>query len=137
MNTRSPVDSFQLRPVGVIISTLVNIEDCPLQESEGGPEAFLQLHEPYERGGKDFKAGDKLILLTWLHLADREVLQCHSRRFVGTKEFGVFSTRSPDRPNPIGLHTVTVIELISPQKFRVFPLEALNGTPVIDIKPVI
>jgi tRNA-Thr(GGU) m(6)t(6)A37 methyltransferase TsaA len=82
------------------------------------------------------KPGDKLILLTWLHLAQRDVLQVHPRGDINRPLTGVFATRSPDRPNPVGLHRVSVLE-VTDQKLRVSPLEAINGTPIVDIKPVL
>jgi tRNA-Thr(GGU) m(6)t(6)A37 methyltransferase TsaA len=137
MNPQQPILSFNVQPIGLITSELKDLKDCPLQESENAPEAFLEIYPYYTKAIKDIAVGDKLIILTWFHLADRNVLKCHKQNLVGTKEFGVFSTRSPDRPNPIGLHTVTVVEIVNDQKIKIFPIEALNGTPVIDIKPVI
>lgn len=130
-------ESFTLHPIGFISSSLTKLEDCPLQETEGAPEAYLEFHNPFIEGIKDIKAGDQLIVLTWFHVANREVIKCYRRNMVGSEEFGVFSTRSPDRPNPIGLHTVTVLEITNEQKLKIFPMEALNGTPVVDVKPVI
>lgn len=129
--------TFNVRPIGFINSKLKDIKDCPLQESEGAPEAYLEFYTSYIEGAKDIGVGNKLVVLTWFHLAGREVLKCYKQNKVGTKEFGVFSTRSPDRPNPIGLHIVTVVEIVNEQKIKIFPIEALNGTPVIDIKPFI
>ena len=137
MNFQQPVEVFNLKPIGFINSKLTNLKDCPLQESENAPEAYLQLYTTYIEGIKDIAVGNKLIILTWFHLADRKILKCYRRNMVGSEEFGVFSTRSPDRPNPIGLHTVTVLEIVNEQKIKIFPIEALNGTPVIDIKPFI
>ena len=127
--------SFDVNPIGVIISPLTNLEDCPLQESENAPEAYLEIYDPFREGIKDIRPGDKLIILTWFHLADRKIVKCYRRKEVGSVKFGVFSTRSPDRPNPIGLHTVTVLEVVNEYKIKIFPIEALSGTPVIDIKP--
>lgn len=135
MKLQQPAESFTVQPIGFISSKLNDLKDCPLQESENAPEAYLEFYTPYIQGIKDITVGDKLIILTWFHLADRNTLQCYKQNLVGTKEFGVFSTRSPDRPNPIGLHTVTVLEIVNEQKIKIFPIEALNGTPVIDIKP--
>ena len=129
--------TFNVRPIGFIDSQLSDLKDCPLQESENAPEAYLELYTSYIQGIKNIAVGNKLIILTWFHLADRETLKCYRRNMVGSEEFGVFSTRSPDRPNPIGLHTVTVLQIVNEQKIRIFPIEALNGTPVIDIKPFI
>jgi tRNA-Thr(GGU) m(6)t(6)A37 methyltransferase TsaA len=137
MKPQQPTASFNVQPIGFISSELKDLKDCPLQESENAPEAYLEFYTPYVQGIKDITVGDKLIILTWFHLADRNILQCYKQNLVGTKEFGVFSTRSPDRPNPIGLHTVTVLQIVNEQKIKIFPIEALNGTPVIDIKPFI
>jgi tRNA-Thr(GGU) m(6)t(6)A37 methyltransferase TsaA len=137
MEVQQPTETFNMKPIGFINSQLTDLKDCPLQESENAPEAYLELYTSYAEGIKDITAGDKLVILTWLHLADREVLKCYRRNRVDSQEFGIFSTRSPDRPNPIGLHTVTVLEIVNEQKIKIFPIEALNGTPVIDIKPFI
>lgn len=137
MSIQSLKEIFNVRAIGFVSSKLEDLQDCPLQESEGAPEAYLEFYPSYTEGIKDIEVGNKLVVLTWLHLADREILKCHMRNMVGSKEFGVFSTRSPDRPNPIGLHTVTVVEIVNEHKIKVFPMEALNGTPVIDIKPLI
>lgn len=135
MEVQQIAEDFNVRPIGFIISPLNDLKDCPLQESENAPEAYLELYTSYLQGIKDISVGNKLIILTWFHLANREILKCYKGNRVGSKEFGVFSTRSPDRPNPIGLHTVTVLEVVNEQKIKIFPIEALNGTPVIDIKP--
>jgi tRNA-Thr(GGU) m(6)t(6)A37 methyltransferase TsaA len=137
MEVQQPTETFNVKPIGFINSQLTDLKDCPLQESENAPEAYLELHPSYTEGIKDIVVGNKLVILTWFHLADREILKCYRRDKVGSEEFGVFSTRSPDRPNPIGLHIVTVLEKVNEQKIKIFPMEALNGTPVIDIKPFI
>lgn len=123
--------------IGEIQSQLKTIEECPLQEKEDAPEAYLEIYRSYLEGAKDIVVGDRLVILTWLHLADRKVLKCHRRNEVQGEKVGVFSTRSPDRPNPIGIHHVSVMEIVSPGLIKVFPLEVLNGTPIVDIKPVI
>ncbi|MHA4842917.1 tRNA (N6-threonylcarbamoyladenosine(37)-N6)-methyltransferase TrmO [Flavitalea antarctica] len=131
------IETFNIRPVGFIHSTLNDLKDCPLQENEGGPEVYIEFEKPYIDGIRDIQAGDKIIILTWLHPANREIVRCYRRNDVGSKESGVFSTRSPDRPNPIGLHIATVIECVNQSRIKIFPMEALNATPVIDIKPVL
>lgn len=123
--------------IGKIHSDLKKIEDCPLQENENAPAAFLEVFPAYTEGIKNIAEGNKLVILTWLHLADREILKCHQRNEVGSEKLGVFSTRSPDRPNPIGLHTVTVIGIADERMIEIIPIEVLDGTPVIDIKPFI
>lgn len=137
MKVQQPTEGFNVLPIGFINSKLNDLKDCPLQESENAPEAYLEFYTPYIQGIKDIAIGNKLIILTWFHLADRKILKCYRGNKVSSEEFGVFSTRSPDRPNPIGLHTVTVLELVNERKIKIFPIEALNGTPVIDIKPFI
>jgi tRNA-Thr(GGU) m(6)t(6)A37 methyltransferase TsaA len=123
--------------IGKIHSDLKKIEDCPLQENENAPAARLEIFPAYTEGIKNIAEGNKLVILTWLHQADREVLKCHQRNEVGSEKLGVFSTRSPDRPNPIGLHTVTVIGIADERMIEIIPIEVLDGTPVIDIKPFI
>jgi len=107
-----------------------------MQGDEGAPKAWLELTPQAAEGLVGIKAGDKLIVLTWLHLAERDVLQVHPRGDINRSLTGVFATRSPDRPNPVGLHQVSVLE-VKDQKLQVTPLEAINGTPIIDIKPVL
>ena len=116
MKIQRGAKGFNVRPIGFINSKLNDLKDCPLQESENAPEAYLEFDPVYRQAVKDIAVGDKLIILTWFHLADRKTLKCYRRNRVGSEEFGVFSTRSPDRPNPIGLHTVTVLEIINEQK---------------------
>lgn len=131
------MDNFNIRPIGVVRSSLTDLADCPPQESEGAPEAILKIHESFAEGMADIQPGDRLILFTWLHKADRGVLRCYPRRETTAPEIGVFSTRSPDRPNPIGMHVVGVVDRISADEIKVYPLEVLDGTPLVDIKPII
>jgi tRNA-Thr(GGU) m(6)t(6)A37 methyltransferase TsaA len=128
------MEEFLVHPIGYIRSSLKTLEDCPLQESEGAPEAVIEIDAAFMEGIQGMRVGASLVLLTWFHLADRRVLKCYPRRETTAPEIGVFTTRSPDRPNPVGLHRVTVLE-IGPGTLKVQPLEALDGTPVIDIKP--
>ena len=128
--------SFRIEPIGVIHSELTRLDDAPMQGDEGAPEAWLELTPSAAQGLKGIKVGDELILLTWLHLAERDVLQVHPRGDLNRPLTGVFATRSPDRPNPVGLHRVSVLE-VTQQKLRVAPLEAIDGTPIVDIKPVL
>lgn len=127
---------YTIEPIGHIRSTLTRLEDAPMQGDEGAPEAWLEIAPTFAAGLLGIQAGDELILLTWLHLADRDVLQVHPRGDASRPLTGVFATRSPDRPNPVGLHRVSVLE-IGDQRLRVAPLEAIDGTPILDIKPVI
>jgi tRNA-Thr(GGU) m(6)t(6)A37 methyltransferase TsaA len=127
--------AYTIEPIGVIRSSLKRLEDAPMQGDEGAPDAWLELTPKAALGLMGIKAGDELLLLTWLHLAQRDVLQVHPRGDVNRPLTGVFATRSPDRPNPVGLHRVSVLE-VSGRKLRVAPLEAIDGTPVVDIKSV-
>ena len=125
-----------LKIIGKIHSELKRIEDCPLQENENAPEAVLEIFPEFLEGIKDIKVGSKILLLTWLHEADRGVIKCIPRNNYDSPMIGVFSTRSPDRPNPIGIHSVKVIS-IENNRLRVSALEVLDQTPLIDIKPVL
>jgi tRNA-Thr(GGU) m(6)t(6)A37 methyltransferase TsaA len=107
-----------------------------MQGDEGAPEAWLELRPQAAPGLRGIQPGDELILLTWLHLAQRDVLQVHPRGDLNRPLTGVFATRSPERPNPVGLHRVAVLEVMG-EKLRVAPLEAIDGTPIVDIKPVL
>ncbi len=128
--------SYTIEPIGVIRSELASREAAPLQGYEGAPEAWLELTAPVEQGLVGLTAGDDVIILTWLHRARRDVLQVHPRGRLEAPLTGVFATRSPDRPNPVGLHRVSVLE-VAGQRLRVAPMEAIDGTPVVDIKPVL
>ena len=129
---------YTLEPIGVVRSQLRRLEDAPMQGDEGAPEAWLELTPQAAQGLLGIQPGDELIVLTWLHLAQRDVLQVHPRGDINRPLTGVFATRSPDRPNPIGLHRVSVREVAdSERKLRVTPLEAIDGTPIVDIKPVL
>ena len=129
-------NSYRLEPIGVVRSELVSLETAPRQGDEGAPEAWLELTAPVAPGLVGITVGDELIVLTWLHRARRDVLQVHPRGKLETPLTGVFATRSPQRPNPVGLHRVSVLE-VAGARLRVAPLEAIDGTPVIDIKPVL
>jgi len=125
---------FRLRPVGVIRSTLKLRSRAPKQGSEGAPDAWLDLRPWAAKGLHRFKAGDEIIVITWFHRARRDVLQVHPRSDPRARLTGVFATRSPDRPNPLGLHPV-VVRAIRGNRLRIGPIEAIDGTPVVDIKP--
>jgi tRNA-Thr(GGU) m(6)t(6)A37 methyltransferase TsaA len=127
---------YELHPIGWVESPLVDRDHAPRQGDEGAPDAWL-VCEPSVRAALDGLAiGSDLIVLTWLDRARRDVLVIHPRGDPARPPLGVFSTRSPDRPNPIGLHTVTIIA-IEDTRIQVRNLEALNGTPIIDLKPVL
>jgi tRNA-Thr(GGU) m(6)t(6)A37 methyltransferase TsaA len=122
--------------IGEIHSPLKTLEDCPLQEHEEAPGATIEIFPGFEEGIKDINTGAEIVILTWLHNADRTVIKCIPRRNYNSPLIGVFSTRSPDRPNPIGLHEVKVIS-VEKNRIKVSALEVLHGTPVVDIKPLI
>ena len=126
----------RLRPVGVIRSELRALGDAPKQGSEGAPDAWLEVHAWAAEGLEGVGVGDEVLVITWLHEADREVLKVHPRSDPQNPLTGVFATRSPDRPNPLGLHPVTV-RAIEGRRLRIGPIEAIDGTPVVDIKPVL
>src|SRR5574341_823649 len=126
-------NSYTLELIGVVRSELTSLEAAPLQGDEGAPEAWLELTARVAQGLVGITAGDELIVLTWLHRAQRDVLQVHPRGNIETPLTGVFATRSPDRPNPIGLHRVSVLE-VAGQRLRVTPMEAIDGTPIVDMK---
>ena len=125
-----------LRAIGVIRSELDTRSQAPRQGSEGAPDAWLDVQD-WAAGALDgIKAGDELIIITWLQLARRDVLRVHPRSDPNAPLTGVFATRSPDRPNPLGLHPV-VVRSIQGTRLRIGPIEAVDGTPVVDIKPVL
>ena len=126
---------MNLQPIGYIRSTLRDLSHAPRQGSEGAPDAWLEVDPRFADGLLGIAPGDELLILTWLHRADREVLQTHPRNELTNPLTGVFMTRSPDRPNPLGLHTVTV-RAIEGTRLRIGPIEAIDGTPVVDIKAV-
>ena len=126
-----------LKQIGVVHSPLQTLNDCPLQENENAPEAVLEIFPEYVKGIKDLKVGNNIVLLTWLHEADRTVVECIPRREFGSAKLGVFSTRSPDRPNPIGIHVVKILSISDRDRVRVSNLEVLDNTPLIDLKPVL
>lgn len=128
--------NYVIAPIGFVRSELTRVEDAPMQGDEGAPSAWLELIPQAAPGLLGIAVGDELILLTWLHLAQRDVLQVHPRGDINRPLAGVFATRSPDRPNPVGLHRVSVLE-VAEQKVRVAPLEAIDGTPIVDIKPAL
>jgi len=132
-------DIYVLRPVGRVESPLQLRQDAPKQGDEGAPDAWLVFDPAVERALRDLRPNDEVLVLTWLDRADRNVLAVHPRGDTERPETGVFATRSPDRPNPIGLHRVEIIEIsdIDGPRIKVRNLEALDGTPVLDIKPTL
>ena len=130
------MNDFELRPIGVIRSSLTARRDAPKQGDEGAPDAWLEIYPWAADGLLRMAAGDEILVLTWLHQGRRDMLQVHPRGDERTPLTGVFATRSPARPNPLGLHPVFVREIDGP-RLRIGPMEAIDGTPVVDIKPVL
>lgn len=124
----------QVQPIGVIRSSIKKRSEAPKQGSEGAPDAWLEVSPLVADGLGGIAAGDKIIVVTWLHQARRDVLKVHPHSDPRRPLTGVFATRSPDRPNPLGLHPVTVRE-IAKSRLRIGPIEVIDGTPVVDIKP--
>lgn len=128
--------TFEVRPIGRVESPLADRASAPKQGDEGAPDAWIVVEAAALEGLRGIAAGDDLMVLTWLDRADRDVLRVHPRGDTSRPLEGVFNTRSPDRPNPIGLHRVHVLSIDGP-RLQVRNLEALDGTPVIDLKPVL
>lgn len=127
---------FRLLPIGIIRSTLKTRAEAPKQGLEGAPDAWLEVKAAVAEGLDGVAVGDEIIVITWFHQARRDVLRVHPRSDKRRRLTGVFATRSPNRPNPLGLHRVTVREL-GKNRLLIGPIEAIHGTPVVDIKPVI
>lgn len=126
-----------LRPIGLVRSILLRRAEAPKQGHEGAPDATLEIEPAFRRGLDGIEAGQDILVLTWLHEAQRDTLAVHPRDDPAHPLTGVFATRSPDRPNPIGLHRVRVLAVNGDGTLRVQGLEAIDGTPVIDIKPTL
>lgn len=127
---------IEIRPVGVVESELTELAAAPNQGDEGAPSAWLAFDAEYGDALDGLQVGDEVVVLTWLDRAEREVLRVHPRSDRSRPLSGVFGTRSPDRPNPIGLHPAQ-IEAIDGLRVRVGGLEAIDGTPILDLKPVL
>ena len=127
---------YSLSPIGFLHSPLKEPGEAPRQGHEGAPDAWLEVNESVAEGLDGLARGDELLVLTWLHRAHRDVLKVRPRSDPQRPLTGVFATRSPDRPNPVGLHQVTVRE-VAKNRLRIGPIEAIDGTPVIDIKPLL
>jgi tRNA-Thr(GGU) m(6)t(6)A37 methyltransferase TsaA len=134
--TLSRAEEYLLKPIGFIRSELKNLADAPSFYTEGAPNAWLDLLPAYRDGLDRMEVGHEIIVLTWLHLARRDILKVHPRGNLANPLTGVFSTRSPDRPNPLGLHRARVLEKKG-DSLWIGPIEAIDGTPVLDIKPVV
>jgi tRNA-Thr(GGU) m(6)t(6)A37 methyltransferase TsaA len=130
------VDTFSVEPIGVIRSEIKKKEDAPLFYTEGAPNVFLEVKPAYIAGLDRMRVGDEIIVITWLHQACRDVLKVHPRDDLTNPLTGVFLTRSADRPNPLGLHRVKILE-IDEGRLHIGPIEVIDGTPVVDIKPVV
>jgi tRNA-Thr(GGU) m(6)t(6)A37 methyltransferase TsaA len=127
---------YSLSAIGFLHSPLKEPGEAPRQGHEGAPDAWLEIHASVAEGLEGITVGDEIIVITWLHKAQRDILKVHPRGDETVPLAGVFATRSPDRPNPLGLHRVTVLS-IDGKRVKVGPIEAIDGTPVVDIKPVL
>ena len=127
---------IELVPIGRVQSPLKDLAAAPKQGDEGAPDAWLVIAPEWIAGARGIEVGDDILVFTWLDRASRDALEVHPRGDSARPRQGVFSTRSPDRPNPIGLHRVEVAE-IADDRLRVRDLEALDGTPILDLKPVL
>jgi tRNA-Thr(GGU) m(6)t(6)A37 methyltransferase TsaA len=127
---------YELQPIGRVESPLVDRAAAPKQGDEGSPDAWLVFEPDVRDGIRDLQVGDDVIVLTWLDRGQRDILTVHPRGDLTRPSTGVFSTRSPDRPNPIGLHRVTILA-INGLRVQVRDLEALDATPIVDVKPVL
>jgi len=132
-----PRNSFDLSPIGYVHSSLKNRSDAPRQGWEGAPDARLEIHPAFVEALDGIESGQDIWIFTWLHEAERSVLKVHPRDDVRNPLTGVFATRSPDRPNPVGLHRGKVLSVEGNGWLQVQGLEAIDGTPIIDIKPVL
>jgi tRNA-Thr(GGU) m(6)t(6)A37 methyltransferase TsaA len=128
--------SYELQPIGWVESSLVDRAAAPKQGNEGSPDAWLAFDARFSQALRDLQIGDEIIVLTWLDRARRDVLEVHPRGNPANPLQGVFNTRSPDRPNPIGLHRVRILA-IQGARIQVRDLEALDKTPIVDVKPVL
>jgi tRNA-Thr(GGU) m(6)t(6)A37 methyltransferase TsaA len=128
--------AYVIQPIGRVESPLTNPAAAPKQGDEGAPDAWLVFERDVSEGLRDLEAGTEVIVLTWFDRAARDVLVVHPRGDTTRPPTGVFSTRSPSRPNPIGLHRVTIVAIDGP-RMLVRDLEALDGTPIVDVKPVL
>jgi tRNA-Thr(GGU) m(6)t(6)A37 methyltransferase TsaA len=127
---------YVVQPIGWVESPLVDMDAAPKQGDEGSPDAWLVFEPAVREGLADLEVGTEVLVLTWLDRADRDVLAVHPRDDLAVPLRGVFSTRSADRPNPVGLHRVEIVA-IQGARVRVRNLEALDGTPIVDVKPVL
>jgi L-fuculose-phosphate aldolase len=129
--------THEVFPIGWVRSSLKRRADAPKQGYEGAPDARIQVEPRFQAGLDRLTPGQDLLILTWLHQSRRDVLAVHPRRDLSKPLHGVFATRSPDRPNPIGVHRVRLLGIEAGGVLHVAPLEAIDGTPVVDIKPAL
>ncbi|MFI5695055.1 tRNA (N6-threonylcarbamoyladenosine(37)-N6)-methyltransferase TrmO [Kribbella sp. NPDC051586] len=129
-------EAFVMQPIARVESSLRELADAPRQGDEGAPDAWVVFDKSVREALADVKVGDEVILISWFDRADRAVQKVHPRSDPTRPPTGVFSTRSPDRPNPLGLHRVTVLA-VDNLRLHVNNLEALHGTPIVDVKPVL
>jgi tRNA-Thr(GGU) m(6)t(6)A37 methyltransferase TsaA len=127
---------YALSPIGFLRSPLIQRETAPNQGTEGAPDAWIDVNPALAAGLEGIAPGQEIIVITWLHQSRRDILQLHPQWDITKPLTGVFATRSPDRPNPLGLHRVTV-RSVEGTRLQVGPIEAIAGTPVVDIKPVL
>ena len=128
---------FEVRPIGHFRSTLKNRDSAPHQGWEGAPNASIEIDVDFQEALEGLRVGQELWILTWLHESAREILKVHPRGDTGNPLTGVFATRAPDRPNPIGLHRVTLLGISDRGCLEVQHVDAVDSTPILDIKPVI
>jgi tRNA-Thr(GGU) m(6)t(6)A37 methyltransferase TsaA len=130
------MNDYTLRPIGFVESPLTEPQAAPRQGDEGSPDCWLILNPDVRPALDGLHPGDDIVVITWLHLADRAVLQVHPRGDASRPIRGVFATRSQHRPNPLGVHVVTILG-VDDLRMRVQGLEAVDGTPIVDIKPAL
>ena len=130
------MNEYPLRPIGFVESPLTELQAAPRQGDEGSPDCWLIFNPDVRPALDGLHPGDDIVVITWLHLADRTVLQVHPRGDASRPIRGVFATRSQHRPNPLGVHVVTILG-VDNLRMRVHGLEAVDGTPIVDIKPVL
>jgi tRNA-Thr(GGU) m(6)t(6)A37 methyltransferase TsaA len=131
------VTDFPLHPIGHVESSLRDRSSAPKQGHEGSPLAWLVFNAEFREALRDLAVGDDILVLTWFDRSRRDILRVHPRGDRANPETGVFSTRSPDRPNPIGLHRATIVAIVDVLRVQVKNLEALDRTPILDVKPVL
>jgi tRNA-Thr(GGU) m(6)t(6)A37 methyltransferase TsaA len=130
-------DSFDVSPIGFVHSSIEKRSGAPRQGFEGAPDAWLEILPAFVEGLEGIEAGQEIWILTWLHESVRSVLKVRPRGDMRNPITGVFATRSPDRPNPVGLHRAKILSIDQPGRLQVQGMEAIDRTPILDIKPVI